>query len=92
MNYLEQESASVLVDGVIQELKEKYVSPQVARIPGRGAAPCSRQSLSPLRRPKADDEPAVTGEGPGTPGRLEKSDRDPLRVYGVNALLARHRG
>ena len=30
MSYLEQEAASVLVDGVIEELKEKYPSPQIA--------------------------------------------------------------
>ena len=30
MSYLEQEAASVLVDGVIEELKEKYPSTQIA--------------------------------------------------------------
>jgi ATP-dependent Lon protease len=87
MNYLEQESASVLVDGVIQELKEKYVSPQVAEYLEE-VRHHVLDNLEPFKEAEGDDEPAVTGEGPGTPGRLEKSDRDPLRVYGVNALLA----
>ena len=46
MNYLEQEAASVLVDGVIEELKEKYPSRAGDRISGRSAPQHSGQSGS----------------------------------------------
>jgi predicted ATP-dependent protease len=87
MNYLEQESASVLVDGVIQELKEKYVSPHVAEYLEE-VRHHVLDNLEPFKETEGEEEPGATAEGPGPMGRLEKSDRDPFRVYGVNALLA----
>ena len=42
MSYLEQEAASVLVDGVIEELKEKYPKRADRRISGGSAPPHSR--------------------------------------------------
>src|ERR1700719_300020 len=87
MSYLDQEAASVLVDGVIEELKEKYPSPQVAEYLEE-VRHSILDNLEPFKEVEGDEEPSPSGEAPGAMGRLEKSDRDPFRVYGVNALLA----
>src|ERR1700685_1702745 len=87
MSYLEQEAASVLVDGVIEELKEKYPNPQ------------SDEYLEEVRHHVLDNlEPFKEGEGeedqppPSAGGggrlKLDRGDRDPFRVYGVNVILA----
>jgi len=84
LSYLEQEAASVLVDGVIEELKEKYPGAQVV------------EYLEEVRHHVLDNlEPFKEREGeeeqPGAPeGGLRPSspERDPFRVYGVNVLLA----
>src|ERR1700681_277008 len=91
LSYLEQEAASVLVDGVIEELKEKY--------PGSGVTEYLEEvrhhlldNLDPFKEREGEGE----GEpGPGdTPDGLPKPsgnnpERDPFRVYGVNVILAR---
>src|SRR5437899_987150 len=86
LSYLEQEAASVLVDGVIEELKEKY--------PGTSVA----EYLEEVRHHLLDNlDPFKEREGEGehdeeTPDGLPKmtgaAERDPFRVYGVNVILA----
>jgi predicted ATP-dependent protease len=86
LSYLEQEAASVLVDGVIEELKEKYPSPNIA------------EYLEEVRHHLLDNlDPFKEREGEGehdeeTPDGLPKApggpERDPFRVYGVNVILA----
>ena len=46
LSYLEQEAASVLVDGFIEELKEKYSGDSGDRVSGRSAPQHSRQPRS----------------------------------------------
>jgi ATP-dependent Lon protease len=86
LSYLEQEAASVLVDGVIEELKEKYPGPSVA------------EYLEEVRHHLLDNlDPFKEREGEGeheeeTPDGLPKPpggpERDPFRMYGVNVILA----
>src|SRR5882724_7289804 len=86
LSYLEQEAASVLVDGVIEELKEKY--------PGSGMTEYLEEvrhhildNLGPFKEREGEEEP--TPESPET--QQQKSpgpERDPFRVYGVNVILA----
>ena len=85
MSYLEQEAASVLVDGVIEELKEKYPSPQISEYLEE-VRHHILDNLDPFKeREGEDDQPPP--EGGGGP-RPERTDRDPFRVYGVNVILA----
>jgi ATP-dependent Lon protease len=86
LSYLEQEAASVLVDGVIEELKEKYAGQSIA------------EYLEEVRHHLLDNlDPFKEREGEGehdeeTPDGLPKTqggpERDPFRVYGVNVILA----
>src|SRR5438132_139802 len=85
LSYLEQEAASVLVDGVIEELKEKY--------PGSSVS----EYLEEVRHHLLDNlEPFKEREGetedhPDSIEGLPKPqgpERDPFRVYGVNVILA----
>jgi len=88
LSYLEQEAASVLVDGVIEELKEKY--------PGTNVS----EYLEEVRHHLLDNlDPFKEREGEGeheedTPDGLPKMpgsggpERDPFRLYGVNVILA----
>jgi predicted ATP-dependent protease len=86
LSYLEQEAASVLVDGVIEELKEKYAGTNIA------------EYLEEVRHHLLDNlDPFKEREGEGehdeeTPDGLPKApggpERDPFRVYGVNVILA----
>jgi lon-related putative ATP-dependent protease len=85
MSYLEQEAASVLVDGVIEELKEKYPGPQLAEYLEE-VRHHILDNLDPFKeREGEEDQPP--SEGGGAP-RSEHSERDPFRVYGVNVILA----
>src|SRR5579872_1110119 len=85
MSYLEQEAASVLVDGVIEELKEKYASAQIAEYLEE-VRHHILDNLDPFKE-REGEEGQPPSEGGGTP-RPERSDRDPFRVYGVNVILA----
>ncbi|MGH9701114.1 MAG: AAA family ATPase, partial [Candidatus Acidiferrales bacterium] len=85
MSYLEQEAASVLVDGVIEELKEKYPSPQIAEYLEE-VRHHILDNLDPFKEREGEDE-TPPSEGPAGP-RSERTDRDPFRVYGVNVILA----
>jgi predicted ATP-dependent protease len=85
LSYLEQEAASVLVDGVIEELKEKY--------PGTGVSEYLEEvrhhlldNLGPFKEREGEEEqPQEASEG-----LLKQTgqERDPFRVYGVNVILA----
>jgi len=86
MSYLEQEAASVLVDGVIEELKEKYSSAQIAEYLEE-VRHHILDNLDPFKEREGEEDQQPPSEGgPGT--RQERPDRDPFRVYGVNVILA----
>jgi len=88
LSYLEQEAASVLVDGVIEELKEKY--------PGSGVAEYLEEvrhhlldNLDPFKEREGEGEQEGPPELPdGLPKPQGMPERDPFRVYGVNVILA----
>ena len=86
MSYLEQEAASVLVDGVIEELKEKYPSTQIAEYLEE-VRHHILDNLEPFKEREGEDDRQSGGESDGMP-RPERSERDPFRVYGVNVILA----
>src|SRR5579862_9233373 len=89
LSYLEQEAASVLVDGVIEELKEKY--------PGTGMTEYLEEvrhhlldNLEPFkeREGEAEGEAETTSSLEGMPKLPGAPEKDPFRVYGVNVVLA----
>jgi predicted ATP-dependent protease len=89
LSYLEQEAASVLVDGAIEELKEKY--------PGTGVAEYLEEvrhhlldNLGPFKEREGESETEAGGGEPpdGLPKLPGLTERDPFRVYGVNVILA----
>src|SRR6202790_872589 len=86
MSYLEQEAASVLVDGVIEELKEKYPSTHISEYLEE-VRHHVLDNLEPFKEREGEEEP---GNGPPQDGnsRTPSPERDPFRVYGVNVLLA----
>jgi len=85
MSYLEQEAASVLVDGVIEELKEKYPDQQISEYLEE-VRHHILDNLDPFKEREGEEEQSQP-EGQGGP-RPERADRDPFRVYGVNVILA----
>ncbi len=85
MNYLEQEAASVLVDGVIEELKEKYTGAQISEYLEE-VRHHILDNLDPFKEREGEEEQPPT-EAPGLP-KPERTDRDPFRIYGVNVILA----
>jgi predicted ATP-dependent protease len=85
MSYLEQEAASVLVDGVIEELKEKYPNSQIAEYLEE-VRHHILDNLEPFKEREGEDEQPPEGGAAGP--RSERSERDPFRVYGVNVILA----
>jgi lon-related putative ATP-dependent protease len=85
MSYLEQEAASVLVDGVIEELKEKYPSTQISEYLEE-VRHHILDNLDPFKEREGEEEQPPSEGGGGQ--RPERSDRDPFRVYGVNVILA----
>ena len=86
MSYLEQEAASVLVDGVIEELKEKYPSAQIAEYLEE-VRHHILDNLDPFKEREGEEDQAPPSEGGGAP-KPERAERDPFRVYGVNVILA----
>ena len=89
MSYLEQEAASVLVDGVIEELKEKYPSIQISEYLEE-VRHHILDNLDPFKEREGEEETSQV-EGQSAP-RPEKQERDPFRVYGVNVILAHSEG
>jgi ATP-dependent Lon protease len=86
LSYLEQEAASVLVDGFIEELKEKYAVPNVSEYLEE-VRHSILDNLEPFKEREGEEEPAPGPSSDGPP-KPPTSDRDPFRVYGVNVLLA----
>ena len=88
LSYLEQEAASVLVDGVIEELKEKYPSAQAGEYLEE-VRQNILDNLDPFREREGeeDQQPQTPTIDTGSP-RGPMPERDPFRVYGVNVLLA----
>ena len=84
LSYLEQEAASVLVDGVIEELKEKYPGTQVGEYLEE-VRHHLLDNLDPFKEREGEEEQQAPPDG--TP-RSPALDRDPFRVYGVNVILA----
>jgi ATP-dependent Lon protease len=87
LSYLEQEAASVLVDGVIEELKEKYPEAHVAEYLEE-VRHNILDNLDPFKEREGEET-----ESSGAPqldglARLQMPERDPFRVYNVNTLLA----
>ena len=87
LSYLEQEAASVLVDGVIEELKEKY--------PGQQATEYLEEvrlnvldNLDPFREREGEEDHETQPPAESTPRGPASTERDPFRVYGVNVILA----
>jgi ATP-dependent Lon protease len=85
LSYLEQEAASVLVDGVIEELKEKY--------PGAGVSEYLEEvrhhlldNLGPFKEREGEEDQA--GDQPEVLQKMTGPERDPFRVYGVNVILS----
>ncbi|MFI5098064.1 MAG: Lon protease family protein [Candidatus Acidiferrales bacterium] len=85
LSYLEQEAASVLVDGVIEELKEKY--------PGAGVSEYLEEvrhhlldNLGPFKEREGEED--QTGDQPEVLQKMPGAERDPYRVYGVNVILS----
>ncbi len=88
LSYLEQEAASVLVDGFIEELKEKYPAAQVTEYLEE-VRHHILDNLEPFKEREGEEEPAGGGPSPDGSPRALAPERDPFRVYGVNVLLAR---
>ncbi|MGA8037494.1 MAG: AAA family ATPase [Candidatus Acidiferrales bacterium] len=86
MSYLEQEAASVLVDGVIEELKEKYPNTQISEYLEE-VRHHILDNLEPFKEREGEDDASPPSEGGGGQ-RQERPERDPFRVYGVNVILA----
>jgi ATP-dependent Lon protease len=85
LSYLEQEAASVLVDGVIEELKEKYPGPSVTEFLEE-VRHHVLDNLGPFKEREGEDEHAQ--EPPELLQKPPGPERDPFRVYGVNVILA----
>ena len=88
LSYLEQEAASVLVDGFIEELKEKYSGNLLAEYLEE-VRHSILDNLEPFKEREGEEEPG------GAPQPLQEGgsksgsgERDPFRVYGVNVILA----
>lgn len=89
LSYLEQEAASVLVDGVIEELKEKY--------PGTSVSEYLEEvrhhlldNLDPFKEREGEGEQEGEATAPDGAPKPQggQPERDPFRVYGVNVILA----
>src|SRR6266849_181430 len=87
LSYLEQEAASVLVDGFIEELKEKYSGNLVAEYLEE-VRHSILDNLEPFKEREGEEEPGGTPPPPEGGPRSASTERDPFRVYGVNVILA----
>src|ERR1700720_2589711 len=85
LSYLEQEAASVLVDGFIEELKEKYTATHVAEYLEE-VRHNILDNLDPFKEREDEGEPGAVPPGDVLP-KMSSPERDPFRVYGVNVLI-----
>jgi lon-related putative ATP-dependent protease len=85
LSYLEQEAASVLVDGVIEELKEKYPGADVSEYLEE-VRHHLLDNLGPFKEREGEEEQPQ--EAPEALQKAPGPERDPFRVYGVNVILA----
>src|SRR5438309_4091798 len=85
LSYLEQEAASVLVDGFIEELKEKYTATNVAEYLEE-VRHNILDNLDPPKEREDEEEPGPVPPSEALP-KTSNPERDPFRVYGVNVLL-----
>ena len=90
LSYLEQEAASVLVDGFIEELKEKYAVPHVAEYLEE-VRHNILDNLDPFKEREGEEEPRPAARRAKGRQSRPPPDRDPFRVYGVNVLLGAQR-
>src|SRR6266849_3757655 len=86
LSYLEQEAASVLVDGFIEELKAKYSGDLVSEYLEE-VRHNILDNLDPFKEREGEEEPGGPPPDP-TGSKSGPVERDPFRVYGVNVLLA----
>jgi predicted ATP-dependent protease len=87
LSYLEQEAASVLVDGVIEELKEKYPEAHVTEYLEE-VRHNILDNLDPFKEREGEEvEHGGSSQIEGLT-RTPMPERDPFRVYSVNTLLA----
>src|SRR5438445_2923602 len=86
LSYLEQEAASVLVDGFIEELKEKYTATHVAEYLEE-VRHNILDNLDPFKEREDEEEPGAAPPGGEILPKMSTPERDPFRVYGVNVLL-----
>ena len=88
LSYLEQEAASVLVDGFIEELKEKYSGNLLAEYLEE-VRHNILDNLEPFKEREGEEETGGAPQPPQEGGpKSSPSERDPFRVYGVNVILA----
>ena len=87
LSYLEQEAASVLVDGFIEELKEKYSGALVSEYLEE-VRHNILDNLEPFKEREGEEEPGGPPPESGSRSGSTPVERDPFRVYGVNVLLA----
>jgi predicted ATP-dependent protease len=86
LSYLEQEAASVLVDGFVEELKEKYAGDTVSEYLEE-VRHNLLDNLDPFKERENEGEPTVESMPEGGP-RPTGPERDPFRVYDVNVILS----
>src|SRR5258705_4789568 len=87
LSYLEQEDASVLVDGVIEELKVTYSGALVSEYLEE-VRHSLLDNLEPFKEREGEEAPGGAGPPQDGHSRTPAPERDPFRVYGVNVLLA----
>ncbi len=87
LSFLEQEAASTLVDGVLQEMHDHFPQPQIAEYLEEVRLQVLN-NLEPFKlaesAPERSEEPALD--------RLPRPEQDPFRVYGVNVVLSHDDG
>lgn len=87
LSFLEQEAASTLVDGVLQELHDHFPQPQIADYLEEVRVQILN-NLEPFKL--GESAPERSEEGPSD--RLSRPEQDPFRVYGVNVVLSHDDG
>src|SRR6202790_535277 len=87
LSYLRQEAASVLVDGFVEGLEEKYSGKLVAEYLEE-VRHNILDTLDPFKEREGEEEPGGAPPPPDGGPRSASTERDPFRVYGVNVILA----